>query len=766
MNGSDKKPLGVICSKTNIGQVNNNSDIWYSHDIDCPKDKDGNDFKVNIIERKFPNVAIIGAGISGLTIAYELVRAFREQNGGDNTLKLKKEINITIYEKNSYAGGKIIGYFKNDKRPVEHSTRIYTIGYVALFDVLKNIPSINKDGPRFKFNNDIKERCVLDDLIPMFTNYKNATTFESNYTNMPGESPVDSVKGLIRMLKKNKVSNSDIIQIITKFSDFYSADYATRLSLTAGMTIGQYLEYSKLSIITQKILNSYIGIIVAARVQCDAFSIMGLFEALGVFGSPKTTNELVKSGLSGGNMFPGPSSEYFIDPLVKYLVEAGVKFNFNSKLTYEEINKLNVGENAKYDAVCLAVPHMVASDILGPEIFPTSVLRNEWSFGVQYYIGDLSHIDKIMNHRKEQNIYNTVLGSSWQIVYTIEYSKKGADVLKTNYGYDPFWGKNDMGTVYVKDKGVVPVLATITATISNQNNPGIIVGKPVLMCNPTEVLTEILAEMGADSNSITNILSGSASFGSILYVTEDETKTKYSSSEWMKGPLQSNGYRWISDYTLFISSPTNPTFGTNGMCSITNMYNNPSCIDANELPAEIADIKKNAEFHYFGVSSKVINADGKTKYIVPATFKPVPDRWYLAGEYCSTPNLQIPTMERACESGKIVAQKIISDFGIISSKRLENYSNGIKPEVSLSNTSSISLIVQVNGLEKSTDLINFTNLTKFQKLQVALYTGFQINYPRYIRPVVIVVVLSIIILCALLIYRKIKKKSSKRNLPG
>ncbi len=722
MSEEQTKPKGQQCGN-----------IWYSHEISCP---------VLNNTKKFPNVAIIGAGISGLTIAYELVRAYREQQG-DPKAVLKS--NVTVYEKNSYAGGKIIGYFRNDGKPVEHSTRIYTIGYVALFDVLKNIPSINqdKDAKKFKFDDRIEGRCVLDDLIPMFTNYKNATTFESNFTGMPGQSPIEILKTMITMLKNNNVSDSEIIQIITKFNAFYSADYPTRLSLTAGMTIGQYLDYPKLSVITQKILNSYIGVIVAARVQCDAFAIMGLFEALGVFGSPKTTKELKNSGLSGGNMFPGPSSLYFIDPLVKYLKNAGVKFQFNSTLTNDQIKKL---QSNNYDAVCLALPHMVAADMLGPEIFPTSVLRNEWSFGVQYYIGNLDHIDKIMNHRKEQNIYTTVLGSAWQVVYTIEYSKIGDAELKKKFpGYLSFWGIDDMGKINEK----TPVLATITATVSNQYNPGITVGKPLLMCTPNEILTEILVQMGTDAKNIQNILSGTASFGSILYVTDEETNKNFSSPEWMKGPLQSNGYRWLSDYTLFISTPTNPTFGTNGMCSITNMYNNPNCTDANQLPLRITNTKDNASFHYFGVSSKTIETDGTEHYSVPTTFNPVPDGWYLAGEYCSTPNLQIPTMERACESGKIAAQKIISDFGIISAKRKDDFSKGIKPKISLSNVSSISLMVQVNGLEKTTDLINFIDLTTMQKIQGALYTGMKIGYPKAVKSIVS---LSIVILLCLVFY--------------
>ena len=68
----------------------------------------------------FPNVAIVGAGIAGLVIAYEMVNAWKRSNPGGSA----KDLPVKIYEKSTYAGGKIVGYFDDKHRPVEHSTRV------------------------------------------------------------------------------------------------------------------------------------------------------------------------------------------------------------------------------------------------------------------------------------------------------------------------------------------------------------------------------------------------------------------------------------------------------------------------------------------------------------------------------------------------------------------------------------------------------------------------------------------------------------------
>jgi hypothetical protein len=669
-----------------------------------------------------------------MTVAYEMVQAWKLSGPHPPGVTL----DVTVYEKNSYPGGKVVGYYLSSGRPIEHSTRIYGVSYVALFDVLKNIPSIHATGPRYKFVDAIQQRCVLDDLVPMLINYVSALTYEGNYASVPGESALASIKGLIGLMTSNGISKSEVRHVIKKFQTFFAANYQTRLSLTAGLTIGEYLGYASLSPTVQTVLTSFVGIIVAARVKCDAFAIMTLFEGLGVFGSPKTTPELRDSGLSGGNCFPGPSSEYFIDPLYQYLKSNGVRFMFNTPITMLSDPRLTAA-----DAVCIALPHMVAAQMLGPSIFPPRVLHNEWSFGVQFYVTDLNQLRDVTPPGNDQRVYNCVLGSPWQVVYVIEYSKAGGTAVRAG-GKTPFWGTHDMGTAFAPGTGDQKnILAAITVTSSNQYNYGLSVGKPLLMCTPDELLTEVLVQVGIrDPTVVTQLLAAQPSFGSILYVKAADVATKYPGPEWMRGPVQANGYQWLSEYTLFIATPSEPTLSARGVCGTTNIDGNPGCTDVNNLPFRVNQARRNVRTHFLGVTSNTAGSSGPPQ--IDTSFLPLPDRHYLAGEYCEAPNLHIPTMEKACEAGKLAARTIIADFGIVDAARVKSFlSGGLKldanPEVTLNdNFASSSVQVQVGGLEHTSELVPFQVPSLSETIGIGLYTGFKIGYPEYIMPVIIV----------------------------
>jgi uncharacterized protein with NAD-binding domain and iron-sulfur cluster len=681
----------------------------------------------------FPKVAIVGAGISGLTIAYELVRAKKLSNASG--------FQVDVYERSSYPGGKIVGFFRENNHPVEHSTRIYGVGYVALFDMLKNIPSIHPDtGTRYRFDNDLRgKRCVLDDLVPMNLNFIDITTFSSNYQDNSKTNPYDFIKNFVDLCAKVGIKKSELRHIISKFQTFFAGDYATRLRLTTGLTIGQYLNYAEMSPIVQQVLTSYIGIIVAARVQCSAFAIMNLFECFGVFGSPKTSSELKRSGIAAGNMFPGPSNQYFVTPLCDFLQRNGVRFHFNQAVT--DLDTL-----AHYDAICVCTPHMTTARLLGPEIFPSGLLHNEWSWGMQFYVTKLSDIDNVILQKlprgSTQNVYNAVLGSPWQLVYAIEYSAAGADALMSQYGYRPLWGTADFG--HAPDG--TPVLAVITATVSNQYHVGLLVAKSALYCTPSEMLLEVLAQMNL-VKSAPALLANEPSFGSVLYVNNDDYKAAYASPEWIAGPLQPNGYRWVSNYTLFITAPEAPSVGCKGMCSRTNMFSNLDCVDVNRLPAGVFDRKANVATHFEGQTTRPGN---NMQVNVPATFQAVPDHVYLAGEYCATPNIQIPTMEKACESGKIAAQQLISDFGILDQQRLQARLAGKQLDTSVGAASynfiPASTAVQVQGLQKTTDLVNFVDLSKEAELKILFYTAFALDYPRGFAAAFVIVIVVVVAL--------------------
>ena len=72
-----------------------------------------------------PTISIYGAGITGLTIAHELVT---------------KGFNVNIYEKDNIVGGMAKSKRNENNIPSEHSWRGYGPFYYNTFDILKKIP--------------------------------------------------------------------------------------------------------------------------------------------------------------------------------------------------------------------------------------------------------------------------------------------------------------------------------------------------------------------------------------------------------------------------------------------------------------------------------------------------------------------------------------------------------------------------------------------------------------------------------------------------
>ena len=70
-------------------------------------------------------IIIFGSGISGLTIAHELLNSGHE---------------VTIYEKNSVPGGMAVTRRENNGTPSEHSWRGFAPVYINLYNLIKRIP--------------------------------------------------------------------------------------------------------------------------------------------------------------------------------------------------------------------------------------------------------------------------------------------------------------------------------------------------------------------------------------------------------------------------------------------------------------------------------------------------------------------------------------------------------------------------------------------------------------------------------------------------
>ena len=116
-----------------------------------------------------PEITIIGAGISGLTVAHELIT---------------RGFSVNVYEKDNEAGGMAKSKRNENNIPTEHSWRGYGPFYYNFFEIAKRIPIKLKEGLNQYTISEVAQHNKLDDL---WTIYKNNVYNISDYVkNHPG----------------------------------------------------------------------------------------------------------------------------------------------------------------------------------------------------------------------------------------------------------------------------------------------------------------------------------------------------------------------------------------------------------------------------------------------------------------------------------------------------------------------------------------------------------------------------------------------------
>lgn len=233
-------------------------------------------------------IAIFGSGISGLTVAHELIK-----NG----------FNIEIYELNSIIGGmarsnRDVSYISN-----EHSFRTITNSYTNTIDILKQIPLINNN----KSN-------VYNNLI---FGYYHLKIFNYDNKNKPFLSYSD-VTYILYLYIKTKLSNKRNI-------NFYKIKIKPLLKKK--LTKNGYDYVIKL-----------MGII--GPMNINTASIGNFFDNMDIVQHIYTYLSQNKNSLFYSSFFNQPTSEAWFDHWFIYLQNKGVKFHFNSELT-----KINISKN-------------------------------------------------------------------------------------------------------------------------------------------------------------------------------------------------------------------------------------------------------------------------------------------------------------------------------------------------------------------------------------------------------------------------------------
>lgn len=580
-------------------------------------------------------ICIFGGGICGLTIAHECI---------------KKGYDVTIYEADNNFGGKALckanNYINNKNSikintqtqesdnvkkssepvignneidtlehiyPKEHSLRVYLQCYDSLFDTLKEIPfaSNTKDG--------ITEKTVFDNLVgtkKVTVKYNNVNYHFKPIVSFFDIDNIFKIFTLISLFIALKVKFIDVLFLIYTSIVWYFSSEKSKLEY-GKLNIVEYLELDKRSEgLRLFVLNSIRGI-VAAKPSCSSYC--GMTVLINTFAPFLLSN---KHRLTySHNILSGPTNSLFIDPWVNYLKSLGCKIKLNMKAetiidsnnkdyvikVYDLINNETIQLNKNdYDIYVFAVPYNTAK-ILFPDFekcvqSPTlSQIEKSTDITKSKQTSELTLCKEIENYTQE-------FSQGFQL-----YCKDHLKAFTNKSGFTEYLNSEwSIVAQYItkrtwNEKYIHGNKAVISVTLSSMNNKGGKINKVLYDCNIKEVFDEICYQLGIE-NEIDKITNFGVGYG-MEFISESEYKTNPKYTQWIKlntNKLENNktnGKIWVTNAALYV------------------------------------------------VSNKNIN----TKYDMETKYKNI----FLCGEF-SDSKIKIPTMEKACQVGKICAGKIFA----------------------------------------------------------------------------------------------------------
>ena len=395
-------------------------------------------------------VVIIGAGISGLTVAHEL---------------MEKGFDVEVYEKDSIAGGMARSTRTPSGVPSEHSWRAYAPFYFNAFEIMSRIPISKKLSDYEKIDRDIitfkGQKYDMTDFVPK---HPGGTIIKRM---LNSDRPLEQVwkdndvawhmknPYVMSILEKYKVGSEvppDVRDNLAKSDiNFKLLTNKTDGDIKVSLVDYPYLSYLfvKNAIVNKRRNNETKLIDVVWPLQETSRQYLLDFVSGPGYGFDKTTistnhffcfiYQQFYTGNRSWQVMNQPTSEAWIDPWVEYLTSKGVQFHFKS--TMESLTPGGAiinGELVKADEYVLATP---------PEI---KVPNDQISFRLGF--------NKKVSFEKHNTAF-VLLDSEYEITW---------------YPQDENWSK---------DVKLGPVVSLWSGTIVN--------GKNAVKLEPDKLLAEI-----------------------------------------------------------------------------------------------------------------------------------------------------------------------------------------------------------------------------------------------------------------------------------
>lgn len=585
-------------------------------------------------------INIYGAGISGLTIAHELIN---------------KELQVSIYEKNNIPGGMARSIRLSNNIPTEHSWRGYGPFYHNFIDIAKQIPISTIEHFQNKNTYTIEQIKKHNTKNDFWTYYKGNVYDLTKFVNEhPGGSVILNAAGknLEEVWKEfgvgwhnNNTSTKNILEkykigkLIEPFNNNNVSDNLGKKRLKFEVLFNKNnnqkakinsFDYPYLFYIFGKVITSNnrkdnyfsqkLDPLLKKNVSKSTYHFLADFLAgpgygfdknsmsLGHYGTFVEFNYLNKEKL--WQVMNQPTSEAWIVPWVKYLKSKGVKFYFNAelkKLNYykDKITSTIVQFKNKYIKV-RGNYHIIATDPFSAQI----IYQN-------------SNLDKLAKPYLKFNTVNNQISFRLAFNRKIKFSKNNMGFVLvdspyniTFYPQEDHWIKTDLGL-----NGKVKSLWSGTIILSY--NKGSLTGKTATSLHPNELKKEIIHQFLQSEELIETIKENNN--GYILNKNDIIYSEIFEDWEYQNGFLSSKNKKWVNNSYNEKYRPNNITpfinlFVSGGHTKTSvNIWSMESSVESGKMVSNIILKRHNLEPAF-------IHKHQSNKYIKP--FKELDDLLY------------------------------------------------------------------------------------------------------------------------------------------
>ena len=430
-----------------------------SNDVNHPGTANSNDVNSNDVNSSIDHVVIVGAGIAGLTAAHEL---------------LDRGVQVTIYERNSVAGG-----FARSERtkygvPTEHSWRGYAPFYWNTFDMLKRIP-------RYDHNGDISHGTVYDNLSTPLEFDMSHDHIKSSYR---GYTVKDAIIVIFYLLN-------------VVLSDKRRTQYASESFMD--------IVHSKLSASGKSKVLGFLGPGLGLdNERASMFHVSKFFESAlsphkhfhtKTFFNERTGETTVYTykhhAFQPWHTMEEPTSEAWIDHWVTHLRKLGANFVFDSTLTDIVQSSDNSG----------TIDHLVINNVM---VYADAYIITVSPFVLDEIIENRPHLKNMSELMKIAPL--TKEGPHYQVSFRIGFDKSmmlsgrvpGIILPDSEFGIT-FYSQNQtfrndvhLGTL----EDGTPITGLFSGTVCNMVVPGKLYDLPAYQLSKDQLKREILSQIG------------------------------------------------------------------------------------------------------------------------------------------------------------------------------------------------------------------------------------------------------------------------------